>query len=112
MSSVVFYLDKLCRWASLFISLAYFYITVLELHLLFGFPLVFECVSYKTCFLQYKWNYVNSICICVKSMFISPILDFNWWSDLIVSDRRHLFNGSSKQRMEKEHLAKLALASQ
>ena len=54
------------------------------------FPFVFECVSCKICFLQYKWNYVNSTCICVKSMFISPILDYNWWSDLIVSDRQHL----------------------
>ena len=44
----------------------------------------------KTCFLQYKWNYANSICICVKSMFISPLLDYNWMSDLVVSDRQHI----------------------
>jgi len=34
-------------------------------------------------------KYVNSICICDKSLFISPILDSNWWSDLIASDRQH-----------------------
>ena len=82
MSSVVFYPGKMCRWASLFISLAHFYITLLELRLLLGFPFVFGCVSCKTCFLQYKCNYVNSTCICVKSMFISPILDYNWRSNL------------------------------
>ena len=60
----VFYLGKLRRWVSLLISLAHFCITLFELRPLLGFPLVFECVSRKTCFLQYKWNYVNSICIC------------------------------------------------
>ena len=52
--------------------------------------IVFQYKSCKIVILQYKWNYVNSKGICVKSMFISPILDYNWWSDLIVSDRQHL----------------------
>jgi hypothetical protein len=85
---VVLGLDMLIGWASLFICLAHFCIMLLELQRLLGFPLVFECVSYKTCFLQYKWNWVNSKGIYVKSLFISPVLHFNWWSDLIVSDHQ------------------------
>ena len=40
--------------------------------------------------LQYMWKYVNSKCICIKSLFISPILDINWWSELIVSGYQHV----------------------
>ena len=90
-STSVLGLDLSYRWASLFISFAYFCITFFVLRLLLGFvyfPLVFECVSCKTCFLQYKWNYVNSKGICVKRLFISPILDYNWSSDLIDSVRQ------------------------
>ena len=54
-----------------------------------GFPLVFKYVSCKTCFLQYKWNYVNSKGICVKKLFISPVLDNNWALNVVVSDRQH-----------------------
>ena len=68
--------------------IAHFCCTLSVLRLLLGFPLVFKCVSCKTCFLQYKWNFVNSKVICVKRLFISPILDFNWQSDLIDSDRQ------------------------
>jgi hypothetical protein len=50
--------------------------------------IVFQYKSYKIVVLQYKWNYANSKGICVKSMFISPILDYNWRSDLVVSDRQ------------------------
>ena len=89
---MVFCPGKLRRWASLFIPFVHFYITFTKLRLLFGFPLVFECMSCKTCFLHYKWNYVNSICMCQKYVF-SPIYAFNWWSDLIVSDRQHTTNG-------------------
>ena len=81
------------RWASSCISFAHFCITLSTLHLLFGFvyfPLVFECVSCKTCFLQYKWNCVNSKGICVKRLFISPILDNNWRSNVVVSDRQQI----------------------
>jgi hypothetical protein len=52
------------------------------------FQLVFKCVTCKTRFLQYKWNYVNSACIFVKSMFISPILNLNWQLEMVVSDRQ------------------------
>ena len=58
-----------------------------RLFIVLCFPLVFKCVLYKTCFFQYKWNYVKSKCICVKSLFISPILDSKWWSDIIVKHR-------------------------
>ena len=79
LSTVVFYPGKLCRWASLLISFAHFYFMLSSLRLLLGFvyfPLVFEYDSRKTCFLQYKWNYVNSKSICVISLFISFALDF------------------------------------
>jgi hypothetical protein len=36
------------------------------------------------------WKYVNSKSICVKSLFVSPILDINWWSDLIAKDRQQI----------------------
>jgi hypothetical protein len=39
---------------------------------------------------QYKWNYINSKGICVISLFISPVLDLNWWADLVVKDHQHL----------------------
>jgi hypothetical protein len=32
------------------------------------------------------WKYVNSKGICVISLFISPNLDFNWRSDLVIMD--------------------------
>ena len=83
----------MCRWASSCISSAHFCFTLSSLRLLLDFiyfPLAFESVTCKTCFLQYKWNYVNSKGICVKRLFISPILDFNWRSDLIVSDRQQI----------------------
>ena len=59
------------------------------LRLLFCFPLVFEYEAYKIVILQYKWNYVNSKGIYVKSMFISPVLDYNWQLDLVISDHQH-----------------------
>jgi len=31
---------------------------------------------------------------CVKSLFISPVLDLNWRSDVIVKDRQHWFDPS------------------
>ena len=68
-----------------------FLLMLSSLRLLLGFvyfPLVFECVSYKTCFLQYKWNYVNSKGIYVKRLFISPVLDNNWRSKVVISDRQ------------------------
>ena len=34
------------------------------------------------------WKYVNNKCICAISLFISPILSFNWQSDLVVKDRQ------------------------
>ena len=34
------------------------------------------------------WKYVNSKCICAKSLFISPIFDINWQLELIISDRQ------------------------
>ena len=76
----------MCRWAFSLYSIEYFCFTLLELHLLSCFPLVFKYMSCKTLSIQYKWNYVNSKSICVISLFISPILDLNWWSDLIVKD--------------------------
>jgi hypothetical protein len=36
------------------------------------------------------WKYVNSKCICVKSLFISPIFDIIWRSDMVVKDRQQL----------------------
>ena len=32
--------------------------------------------------------YVNNKCICIISLFISPILDLNWRSNLVVKDRQ------------------------
>ena len=55
-----------------------------------NFPLVFKYLSCKTCFLQYKWNYVNSKGICVKRLLISPILDNYWRSNVVVSDRQQI----------------------
>ena len=52
--------------------------------------IVFQYKSCKIVILQYKWNYVNSKGICVKSMFISPILDYNWWLEMVVSDHQYL----------------------
>jgi hypothetical protein len=52
------------------------------------FPLVSNTCPTKHDFLQYKWNYVNSKGIYVKRLFISPVLDFIWWSDSIESDRQ------------------------
>ena len=34
------------------------------------------------------WKYVNSKCICAISLFISHVLDINWWSNLIVNDHK------------------------
>ena len=65
------------------------------LRLLLCFPLVFKCVPCKTCFFQYKWNYVKSKCICVKSLFISPVLDSNWQSNIIVKDHQQLSRSGS-----------------
>ena len=36
--------------------IAYFCIMLFELRLLSCFPLVFKCMSCKTCFFQYKWG--------------------------------------------------------
>jgi hypothetical protein len=44
--------------------------------------------SCKTLSLQYMWKYVNSKSICVESLFISPVLDINWRSDMVVKDRQ------------------------
>jgi hypothetical protein len=60
--------------------------TFLELRLLSCFPLVFKYMSCKTWLFQYIWDYVNNKCICVISLFISPVLDLNWRSDLIVKN--------------------------
>ena len=51
-------------------------------------PTIFVYMLYKIVNLQYKWNYVNSKGICVISLFISPILSLNWWSDLVDKDRQ------------------------
>ena len=91
-----------CKRTFLFISFAYFCITLSALRLLHGFvyfPLVFECVSCKTCFIHYKWNYVNSKGICVKRFFISPILDNNWRSNVVVSDRQQAHEGSQRKQL-------------
>ena len=48
-------------------------ITLSRLRILVCFPLVFEYESCKICFLEYKWNQVNSKGICIKSIFIFPI---------------------------------------
>jgi hypothetical protein len=48
------------------------------------FPLDFECLTCKTCFLEY-----NNKGICVKSMFISLVLDYNWWLEMAISDCQH-----------------------
>ena len=45
-------------------------------------------MPYKTCFLQYKWNYVNNKGICVKRLFSSLVLDYNWRLDLVISDHQ------------------------
>ena len=34
------------------------------------------------------WKYVNSKCICVLSLLISPVLSLNWWLNLVVKDRQ------------------------
>ena len=54
------------------------YITLCLIAHFIYFPLVFKYLSCKTCFLQYKWNYINNKGICVKRLFIFPILDYNW----------------------------------
>ena len=46
--------------------------------------------SCKTLSLHCMWKYVNSKGICVKSLFISPILDSNWWSNIIIKDRQQI----------------------
>ena len=46
-------------------------------------------MSCKTLSIKYMWKYVNCKSICVKSLFISPVLDINWRSDLVVKDRQH-----------------------
>jgi hypothetical protein len=55
-----------------------------ELRTLTILAMYFMYMSYKTLSSQYMWKYVNSKCICVISVFISPVLDINWRSDLIV----------------------------
>ena len=52
--------------------------------------IVFQYKSYKIVILQYKWNYINSKGICVKRLFISIVLDNNWWSNVIVCDRQQI----------------------
>ena len=51
-------------------------------------PMYFMNKSCKTLNLQYMWKYVNSKSIYVKSLFISPVLDINWQSDMVVKDRQ------------------------
>ena len=50
------------------------------------FPMYLVYMSFKTLSIQYMWKYVNSKCICIESLFISPILEINWRLDLIVND--------------------------
>jgi hypothetical protein len=50
--------------------------------------IVFQYKSCKIVILQYKWNYINSKSICVISLFISPVLDLIWRSDMTVQDRQ------------------------
>jgi hypothetical protein len=51
-------------------------------------PMYFVNKSCKTLSLQYMRKYVNSKSICVESLFVSPILDINWRSDMVVKDRQ------------------------
>ena len=82
---------QILRWSGPFLGTL-----VQNLHYAFSFahfdhfPLVFKYLSCKTCFLQYKWNYINSKGICVKILFISPVLDNNWRSNVVVSDRQRI----------------------
>jgi hypothetical protein len=50
--------------------------------------IIFQCKSCKIVILQYKWNYVNGKSICVISLFIPPILDLIWWSDMVAKDHQ------------------------
>jgi hypothetical protein len=50
--------------------------------------IVFQYKSYKIVILQYKWNYVNTKIICVIILFISPVLDLIWRSDMVVKDHQ------------------------
>ena len=43
------------------------------------------------------WKYVNIKSICVESLFISPVLDINWQSDMVVKDRQHPSSPLSKE---------------
>ena len=54
----------------------------------FDHPMYLAYMSYKTLSIQYMWKYVNSKGICVISLLISPVLDINWWSDMVVKDRQ------------------------
>jgi hypothetical protein len=33
---------------------------------------------------------MSKVNACVKSLFISPILDSNWWSDIIIKHRQQI----------------------
>ena len=54
------------------------------------FSMYLVYMSCKTLSIQYIWKYINSKCICVESLFISPVLDINWRSDLIINDRQQI----------------------
>jgi hypothetical protein len=56
------------------------------------------------------WKYVNSKGICVISLFISPNLDFNWQSDLVVMDRQQ--NPPSLTFAHPEQIAKYLVVDQ
>jgi hypothetical protein len=57
-------------------SFALFCFTLSYVAPFWHFPMYFMCISYKILSSQYMWKYVNNTCICVISLFISPILDF------------------------------------
>jgi len=79
---------SLVEWAALqFFGLSLLY-ALPDCAFCLVFPLVFKYMSRKTLFFQDMWKYVNSKCVCVISLFISPILSLNWRLDLIVKDRQ------------------------
>jgi len=86
---LVLALDSSVEWAFHLIPWTEFALYFVQRRIFYYNSLV---LNYRSCnigILQYKWNYVNSKSICAISLFISPILDLNWWSDLIVKDCQH-----------------------
>jgi hypothetical protein len=88
-SLVVLGLGLACRWDFSFYPFTHFLLYAFyNCAFCFIFHLYSIYLSCKTLNLQYMWKYVNSKCICVKSLFISPILYINWRSDLVAKDRQ------------------------